>query len=100
SAKVFEDLQVVTETTDMRAHMTAAEKLKSRALAQRVVYALGLSEEPEFLFPNPDFGISNLLARAFGRLYSHELGDYTPEQREQIAIGHVQRGLTVELVRN
>lgn len=100
SAKVFEDLQVVSETTDIRTHLTAAEKLKSHALAQRVVFELGLADEPEFLFPNPDFGISNLIARAFGRIFSQDLNDYTPEQREAIAIGHVRRGLSIEAIRN
>ncbi|TIT47047.1 MAG: exopolysaccharide biosynthesis protein, partial [Mesorhizobium sp.] len=35
SAKVFQDIEVVSETGDLRAFQTAREKLKSRALAQR-----------------------------------------------------------------
>ncbi|TKB30073.1 MAG: exopolysaccharide biosynthesis protein, partial [Mesorhizobium sp.] len=37
SAKVFQDIEVVSESSDLRAFQTAREKLKSRALAQRVV---------------------------------------------------------------
>lgn len=100
SAKVFQDLEVVSESSDTQALFTAAEKLKSRALAQRVVYELGLADKPDFLFPNPDFAISNLFARAFGQISSHDLNDYTPEQRENIAINRVRHGLSVELIRN
>src|SRR5690606_6229753 len=66
SARVFQDLEVVSETGDIRAFLTAREKLKSRALAQRVVFQLGLSEKADFLFPTPDFSLANIVRRAFG----------------------------------
>ena len=55
SAKVFQDIEVVSESTDVRAFQTAREKLLSRSLAERVVFQLGLSEKPDFLFPNSGF---------------------------------------------
>lgn len=100
SARVFQDMEVVTETGDVRAFLTAREKLKSRALAQRVVYQLDLSEKADFLFPTPDFSLSNIFRRAFGAQTSPSLEEYTPEQREQMAIGRVLGGLSVDLVSN
>ncbi|TIL80233.1 MAG: exopolysaccharide biosynthesis protein, partial [Mesorhizobium sp.] len=100
SAKVFQDIEVVSETSDMRAFHTAREKLKSRALAQRVVFQLGLSEKPDFLFPTPNFSPSNILYRAFGISKSPSIEEKTPEERERIAIGRVQNDLMVELVPN
>lgn len=100
SAKVFQDIEVVSENSDIRAFLTAREKLKSRGLAQRVVFQLGLSEKPAFLSPPADFSIANLFYRAFGASRTASAGDWTPEQREQIAIGRVLSDLDVELVTN
>ncbi|MER8709991.1 polysaccharide biosynthesis tyrosine autokinase [Mesorhizobium sp. M1088] len=100
SAKVFQDIEVVSENSDIRAFLTAREKLKSRALAQRVVFQLGLSERPDFLFPTPDFSISNIVYRAFGIANSTSIQEKTPEQREAIAIGRVLNDLSVNLVTN
>ncbi|RWQ23605.1 MAG: polysaccharide biosynthesis tyrosine autokinase [Mesorhizobium sp.] len=100
SAKVFQDIEVISENSDVRAFLTAREKLKSRALAQRVVFQLGLSEKPDFLFPTPDFSISNIFYRAFGISKSPSIEERTPEQREAIAIGRVLSDLTVNLVTN
>ncbi|MER9019321.1 polysaccharide biosynthesis tyrosine autokinase [Mesorhizobium sp. M0898] len=100
SAKVFQDIEVVSESSDVRAFLTAREKLKSRALAQRVVFQLGLSEKPDFLFPTPDFSLSNIFYRAFGISKSPSIQERTPEQREAIAIGRILKDLTVNLVTN
>ena len=100
SAKVFQDIEVVSETSDIRAFQTAREKLKSRALAQRVVFQLGLSEKPDFLFPTPSFSVSNIFYRAFGISKSPSIEDRTPEEREAIAIGRVLNDLSVDLVPN
>ncbi|TGV79944.1 exopolysaccharide biosynthesis protein, partial [Mesorhizobium sp. M2D.F.Ca.ET.145.01.1.1] len=78
----------------------AREKLKSRALAQRVVFQLGLSEKPDFLFPKPGFSISNIFYRAFGISKAPAIEEKTPEQREAIAIKRVLDDLTVSLVTN
>lgn len=100
SAKVFQDIEVVSESSDLRAFQTAREKLKSRALAQRVVFQLGLSEKPDFLFPTPNFSLSNIFYRAFGISKSASIEEKTPEEREKIAIGRVMKDLTVTLVTN
>ncbi|RWE55639.1 polysaccharide biosynthesis tyrosine autokinase [Mesorhizobium sp.] len=100
SAKVFQDIEVVSESSDLRAFQTAREKLKSRALAQRVVFQLGLSEKPDFLFPTPNFSLSNIFYRAFGISKSPSIEEKTPEEREKIAIGRVMKDLTVTLVTN
>jgi capsular exopolysaccharide synthesis family protein len=100
SAKVFQDIEVMSESSDVRAFLTAREKLRSRALAQRVVFQLGLSEKPEFLFPTSDFSVANIFYRAFGVDKTVSLDSWTPEQREQIAIDRVLAGLSVNLVSN
>lgn len=100
SAKVFQDIEVVSEATDVRSFLTAREKLKSRALAQRAVYELGLTEKEDFLFPKPDFSPSNLFSRAFGIDRSTDINEYSPEQREAIAIGRLMENLSVDLVTN
>jgi capsular exopolysaccharide synthesis family protein len=100
SAKVFDDMQVVSEGTDIRAFLTAREKIRSRALAERVVYELNLSENASFLFPEPDFALSNLFDRAFGSSSPRSLDDVKPERREALAISRVQSNLAAELVNN
>ncbi|RUU31321.1 polysaccharide biosynthesis tyrosine autokinase [Mesorhizobium sp. M6A.T.Ce.TU.016.01.1.1] len=101
SAKVFKDIEVVSEASDAYlVFETAREKLKSRALARRVVFQLGLSEKPDFLFPTPNFSLSNIFYRAFGISKSPSIEETTPEEREQIAIGRVRGDLTVNLVPN
>lgn len=100
SARVFQDMGIVSEAADLRDFETAAEKLKSRALAQRVVYELGLTNQPEFLFPNPSFAFSNVLARAFNMPVGENLDDYTPEALEKIAVDRIQSELNVQLIRN
>jgi succinoglycan biosynthesis transport protein ExoP len=100
SAKVFQDIEVVSESTDVRAFLTAREKLRSRALAERVAFQLGLSEKADFLFPTPDFSLANIFYRAFGLERTTSIEQYTPEQREQIAIGRILSDLSVNLVTN
>ncbi|MER9137260.1 polysaccharide biosynthesis tyrosine autokinase [Mesorhizobium sp. M0830] len=100
SAKVFQDIEVVSENSDVRAFLTAREKLKSRALAQRVTFQLGLGEKPDFLFPTPSFSLSNIVYRAFGLSKSPSIEEKTPEEREAIAIKRILDDLTVNLVTN
>ncbi len=100
SAKVFQDMEMVSEGTDMRAFLTAREKLRSRALAQRVAFQLGLTERADFLFPKPEFSVFNVLSRAFGLHHTPAVDETTPETREKIAIGRLLDNLGVELVNN
>ncbi len=98
SAKVLEELEVVSTTANERAFHTAREKLMSRSLAQRVVFDLGLDTKADFLFPAADFAPSNFLNRALGRTLSTPLEDVEPEKRTRIAVSHVQKDLSVELL--
>jgi len=99
SARVFQDLMVVSEPMDIFTRQeTARQKIMSRTLAERVVYQLGLAEKPDFLYPAPGFSPRNLINRAFGRTGSRDLDDDSPEMREQIAVGQVLGGISVGLV--
>lgn len=100
SAKVFQDLEVISESTDFRVYQTAREKLKSRSLAQRVVFELGLADNVAFLFPAPQFALSNLFARAFGYESGESLSDYEPARREAMATGRIRENLSVDLIKN
>lgn len=101
SARVFEDIEVVSETGDMRTFLTAREKLKSRALAERVVTALGLAERPGFFRPAPDFAVGNIFHRVFGfRAKRIDQGDRTAEERERLAVSRLTDDLSVQLVPN
>lgn len=100
SAKVVEDLQVVRESGDLRAFLTTREKLKSRALAERVVYDLGLSQRADFLFPPARFSLRRLFDRIFVQEAERQLDGYTAQQREQLAVNTVVLGTDVSLLPN
>ncbi|MGB3831173.1 MAG: polysaccharide biosynthesis tyrosine autokinase [Mesorhizobium sp.] len=100
SARVFQDIEVTSETSDMRTFLTAREKLKSRALAERVVFALQLADKEDFLFPRANFSPLNLLYRAFRISSTKSIEDVAPEEREQIATRRIMGELTVDLVPN
>ena len=100
SARVFQDIEVTAESGDIRAFQTAREKLKSRALAQRVVYALNLAERKDFLFPRGDFSPGNILYRAFGLGGASTKHDLPQEALVRIATSRVMAGLKVDLVPN
>lgn len=100
SARVFQDLEVMSEMSDTRAFQTAREKIMSRSLAQRVVYQLGLADRPDFLYPAPDFSPVNIINRAFGLSLGQQLAVDSPEERENIAISRVLSGMSVSLVPN
>ncbi|MGF7159945.1 capsular exopolysaccharide synthesis family protein [Rhodoligotrophos appendicifer] len=98
SAKVFEDIEVISETSDLRAFITAREKLSSRGMAQRVVHELRLRDNSDFLNPSRDFSIINLMNRVAGRNVGRGADQWTAEQREAAAIAGVLRGLSAELI--
>ena len=100
AAKVFQDLELMSQSTDSRLYQTAREKLKSRSLAQRVVFELGLADNAKFIFPAPQFALSNIFARAFGYETSKNIEDFEPEQRERMAVGRLIANLSVDLIRN
>lgn len=100
SAKVFQDIEVTSEASDMRAFLTAREKFKSRALAERVAFALHLATKEDFIFPRADFSPLNLLYRAFRISSTKSIEDVSPEERALIAIKKIQDNLKVDLVPN
>lgn len=100
SAKVIQDLELVSQSTDLRAFETAREKMQSRDLARRVVFALGLTEDAKFLAPTPSFSVMNLLDRVFHYTPTADLKDLDAETREAMAVAKVRGGLSVDLVRN
>lgn len=101
SAKVFQDIEVTSESSDIRAFQTASEKLRSRAIAERVVFNLGLSERADYLFPRASFSPLNIFKRAFGgEAGADELSDFSPEERARMAVERVQKNLLVSLLPN
>jgi len=99
SARVFHDMEAVSDAGDMRAVMTAREKMRSRALAQRVVSQLGLADKPEFVAPLPDFAFGNIF-RSFGPGRSAIAEDLTAQEREDRALSRLADDLAVQLVPN
>src|SRR5690606_31476143 len=89
-----------SEVSDTRAFQTAREKIMSRALAQRVVYQLGLAEKTDFLYPPPDFSPVNIVNRAFGLSLGQQLPATDPEAREKVAISRVLGGMSIRLLTN
>lgn len=100
SARIFEDIELVSEAADQRAFLTAREKILTRALAERVVFQLGLTERPDFLYPSPSFSPWNLLNRAFGLKDTATLDDHDAERRQNIAIARVLGAMSVSLIPN
>ena len=100
SARVFEDLELMSESSDIRAFQTAREKLKSRALAERVVYALNLTEREDFLFPRARISPLNIFYRAFGSEPEKMDNSLPQDALVRIATSRVMSNLKVELVPN
>jgi len=99
-ARVIQDLQVVSQSSDLRAFETAREKMQSRDLARRVAFALNLPLDQRFLAPTPSFSLMNLVNRVTGSNPTLDLENLTAEQREALAISKIRRGLSVNLLRN
>jgi len=98
SAKVIQDLQIVSQDNDLRAFATAQEKLQSRSIAERVVHALDLSEKPDFLLLPTSFSPIALLRRAFGFPTGRPLETYGQGERIAMAVSKVLANTTVGTV--
>ncbi|MCP5076005.1 MAG: polysaccharide biosynthesis tyrosine autokinase [Rhodobacteraceae bacterium] len=98
SARVIQDLQVVSETADQRTYRTALEKLRGREMAQRVVHELGLTERKAFLFSDNGFSPIKLVKRATGSTSGKAFAEMGPEARERRAVRLVRAGLTTRLL--
>ncbi|WP_421852639.1 GumC family protein [Oricola sp.] len=99
-AKIIQDLELVSQSADIRAFETAREKVHSRDLARRVVFTLGLAEDEAFLAPRPSFSIMNLVHRVFGYSPSASIAHLDAEERELMAVDKLVGGLSVNLIRN
>lgn len=99
TARILEDMDVVAQSNDVRTFETAKQKLKSRDLARRIVLEQNLANNANFLFPQPDFAVSNIFARVFGTSTRPALDTYTLEEREAMAIDRVLKDLSVDLLR-
>lgn len=98
SAKVIQDLQVVSQDNDLRAFATAQEKLQSRSIAERVVHALDLSERPDFLVQPTSFSPATLLRRAFGLPVNRPLDASGQGERISMAVSKVLANTSVGTV--
>ena len=98
-ARVFQDIEVLTETNDVRSYETAREKMLSRDLAKRVVFELNLTEDAKFLAPTPSFSLENVFNRIFGESKKQEITELSAEERELLAIRNVRDNTSVTLVR-
>ncbi|WP_292073788.1 polysaccharide biosynthesis tyrosine autokinase [Mesorhizobium sp.] len=100
SAKVFQDIELTSESSDARSFLTASEKLKSRSVAQRVVFNLGLSEREDFLFPKASFSPANILNRALGISDRADISKYSADDRARMAVDRVLANLSVVPITN
>lgn len=100
SARVFEDLELLSESSDIRAFQTAREKLKSRALAERVVFALNLTEREDFLFPRAGISPLNIFYRAFSAEPQQTESSLPPDALLRLATSRIMANLKVDLVPN
>lgn len=89
TAKVLQDIELVSNSNDLRGIMTAIERIKSRSIAQRVVTQLDLAQNNTFLTLNAGLSISNLFERAFG-IGGIDPAEMTPDERERVAVSKFQ----------
>lgn len=100
TAKIIEDLEVVSQGNNARVYETAKVKLQSRDLVRRVIFKLNLAEKPDFLAPASSFSLGNLIGRIFGSSKSADVMKLSPQQREKLAIAIVRRNTTIKTLRN
>lgn len=99
-AKVFQDLEIIDQATDLRAFLTTREKLKSRAVAKHTIAALGLADKTDFIVPKPAFSAYNLIDYIFGNKVFAAHNDIAFSERETLAIKRIIDDLDVTLVAN
>ncbi len=99
-ARVFQDIEVISQSSGHRDFETAREKMKSRDLARRVVFELNLSENSDFLAPTPSFSLRNLVSRIIGKPKNASIENLDPQARELLAVKIVRNNFSVNLIRN
>lgn len=96
--KSISEFEVIGQSRLERASAleNAVFKFRTRKLAQRVVYELGLSEKPEFYLPPQNrFSPKNILRRAFGKTNARTSTTLDAATREARAINVLLKGITV-----
>lgn len=95
--RAVREFEVVSEGRVARfsAIQNAKEKLRTRKLARRVVYALNLTEKPDFYAPNKGSPLGALMRKMMGRSNDRDRRVPDAAKREERAISQVVSGLTV-----
>ncbi|WP_162787175.1 GumC family protein [Notoacmeibacter marinus] len=99
TARVLQDMELTATPSDLRAIMTAIERIKSRSIAQRIVADLDLAQNERFLSLNGSLSLSNILERAFG-IGGVDISSLTIDERENLAVAKVQSIMTPVEQRN
>jgi polysaccharide biosynthesis transport protein len=99
-AKIFQELEVVTQASDNRHIETARLKLLSRDLARRVSHALNLPQEDSFLAPQPRFSLLNFVYKALGLINETNIDGWTAQKRESAAVNRILSGLSAISISN
>ncbi len=100
SAKVLQDLEIVSNSADLsRAQSTAIQRLGSRSLFERVVFELDLTKDEKLLFPSNPLSINALVSTVLGKSDRAVLDNMSAPQRERIAVGAIARGVVLTPVR-
>lgn len=98
--RIIQDLEVVSQSYDIRSFETAKQKILSNDLARRVIFTLNLSDDPKFLTPVASFSILNLINKAIGRSARKNFEEMTLDERERSALIILQENLTAKVIRN
>ena len=99
SAKIIQDLEVLSQGDDARIFNTAKVKMLSRDLARRVIFKLNLTDKQEFLAPTASFSLTNLLKQAIGSSNQADVMNLPQKQREEKAIKIIRRNISINLIR-
>lgn len=99
-ARIIQDLEVISQQTDIRTFETARQKILSHDLARRVVFQLNLSENPDFLVAKANFSLRNVISRALGTSAIKDFEEMTSDERETLAVKMVKKDLTASVIRN
>ena len=94
--RIVEDLQIVTEASGQRALQTAIAKVRSRTIAERVAFDLGLANNERFIMGERGTSAANLLHRMMGvQPKAPDVSSLDAESRRRIAVGRIMNGLSV-----
>lgn len=99
-ARIIQDLEVISQQTDIRTFETARQKILSHDLARRVIFQLNLSENRDFLTAKASFSLRNIISRAFGINATKDFDEMSLDDREALALKRIKGDLTASVIRN